>query len=583
MDHGDREQKDVTGATRRPAAKHALIPATSSSTSTIMSSNPLDSVNQSSSDLENGVRIDGSEHLFACKPSSTPFPHLISTYSIHINSELPLINNHIDDLETEIAYVERKIALLKDRRMQLRSEIRLHRGMTSPFRRFPAELLIKLFEHTIPIDGLNDGLPVSNQPWVLAAVCRRWRDIVVSTPTLWCSLTIDPAPNRCSVLKRIDILPAVLERYSYHSADADLYITTRDFRSVRYALGVLWAHAHRIRYLKLDIISFMDLASRPLPRLERLHLTNTIIELPRLFYHDTWTNLKHLLIEGETWLSISAFDLLKEAFPWERLTSLSIMQMYDLDSLVRLMERLSHTLVSLDISKSRNSARLSSPGQHIRMQKLLSLECDIDDENEFCQFINLLTTPSLRSLHVNTPRDEASASAINSLITRSSNWLAISSLAFIPMGHIPEEAADELYPTILVLQNYAMRGNLQELVISSQCATTVYHLLETLIEDPAPSRESSFLSIKSLTLRFLDVPNYWLSCGNMMKPDAKRMLSGEGGSVKMKLRCAPTTGIEPAMFQPLLDVFRSKGLEAEVISEESYLRSVPPELEWDEY
>ncbi|KAF9023031.1 hypothetical protein BDZ89DRAFT_919358, partial [Hymenopellis radicata] len=57
------------------------------------------------------------------------------------------------------------------------------RGVLSPLRCLPQEILTKIFNLSC-VDH-TDILDTSGGPWLLGQVCRRWRNIVVSTPLLW--------------------------------------------------------------------------------------------------------------------------------------------------------------------------------------------------------------------------------------------------------------------------------------------------------------------------------------------------------------------------------------------------------------
>ncbi|KIK33520.1 hypothetical protein CY34DRAFT_38321, partial [Suillus luteus UH-Slu-Lm8-n1] len=71
------------------------------------------------------------------------------------------------------------------KRDKIRS-VNLHEGLGPAISRLPAELLSEIFTHTLPpFDGF---LPPSKlrPPILLTRVCRRWREVAVGTPNLWC-------------------------------------------------------------------------------------------------------------------------------------------------------------------------------------------------------------------------------------------------------------------------------------------------------------------------------------------------------------------------------------------------------------
>ncbi|KAJ7605298.1 hypothetical protein FB45DRAFT_1042430 [Roridomyces roridus] len=57
-------------------------------------------------------------------------------------------------------------------------------------KRMPPEILADIFSWTLPpMNELRgDVSDLETSPWVLTQVCSRWRDISLSTPSLWCNI-----------------------------------------------------------------------------------------------------------------------------------------------------------------------------------------------------------------------------------------------------------------------------------------------------------------------------------------------------------------------------------------------------------
>jgi hypothetical protein len=66
--------------------------------------------------------------------------------------------------------------------------VNLHKGIGPAISRLPAELLSEIFMHTLP--PFDEFLSPSKlrPPMLLTRICRRWREVVVGTPNLWCRL-----------------------------------------------------------------------------------------------------------------------------------------------------------------------------------------------------------------------------------------------------------------------------------------------------------------------------------------------------------------------------------------------------------
>ncbi|KAJ3989125.1 hypothetical protein F5890DRAFT_134963 [Lentinula detonsa] len=88
----------------------------------------------------------------------------------------------------------------------------------------PSELLLIIFEHTLPLekDPLEDPdnadavsptwpdiFDLKNGPWVLGQVCRRWRSIALSIPQLWSTFYVRLPRRKDSA---VDVLQAWLGR-----------------------------------------------------------------------------------------------------------------------------------------------------------------------------------------------------------------------------------------------------------------------------------------------------------------------------------------------------------------------------------
>ncbi|KAJ7918990.1 hypothetical protein B0H13DRAFT_1990934 [Mycena leptocephala] len=72
------------------------------------------------------------------------------------------------------------------------SEIRKRDEAPSPIHSIPPEIVSLIFEFTLPPFVPSYGLAsVQNGPWVLSAVCSRWRYIALSQPSLWTTIFLD--------------------------------------------------------------------------------------------------------------------------------------------------------------------------------------------------------------------------------------------------------------------------------------------------------------------------------------------------------------------------------------------------------
>ncbi|KAG1732073.1 hypothetical protein EDB19DRAFT_2041609 [Suillus lakei] len=166
---------------------------------------------------------------------------------------------------------------LVEKKEKITQSMNLHKGFISPLWRFPNELLSQIFHDCLP-----DTLSRSDGLMLLIGICRRWREVATSTPSLWRRLYMQvndtdwPRAASCydSWLKwsrglalslafsGIDIpelwlpdLPALEELTIYLdngitvASMPQLPSTMRKFTAVlpsfeyrRYSIGPMWAH-----------------------------------------------------------------------------------------------------------------------------------------------------------------------------------------------------------------------------------------------------------------------------------------------------------------------------------------------------
>ncbi|TDL20351.1 hypothetical protein BD410DRAFT_841449 [Rickenella mellea] len=117
-------------------------------------------------------------------------------------------NHHLYELssmfwERELSSVNDTIARLLTKRDNLNGEVLAHKALLAPARLLLPELISEVFTHSVncipPAQGGLDNnkalcrfaIPSVNEaPLVLGQVCRLWREIALSTPSLWSTISI---------------------------------------------------------------------------------------------------------------------------------------------------------------------------------------------------------------------------------------------------------------------------------------------------------------------------------------------------------------------------------------------------------
>ncbi|KAJ7812039.1 hypothetical protein B0H14DRAFT_2190716, partial [Mycena olivaceomarginata] len=86
-------------------------------------------------------------------------------------------------LDATIAALKAELSKLLEERESLDAEVRKHEGALSPLRRMPVEIVSLIFKFAAPFRSYV--MSVKEGPWILSAVCSRWRTIALSQPNLW--------------------------------------------------------------------------------------------------------------------------------------------------------------------------------------------------------------------------------------------------------------------------------------------------------------------------------------------------------------------------------------------------------------
>jgi hypothetical protein len=68
----------------------------------------------------------------------------------------------------------------------------IDQGDEPPLSRFPVEVLCQIFVSCLPAETHNFRVSPDLAPLLLTRICRRWREIAVNTPSLWCRLYVRP-------------------------------------------------------------------------------------------------------------------------------------------------------------------------------------------------------------------------------------------------------------------------------------------------------------------------------------------------------------------------------------------------------
>ncbi|KAJ7609983.1 hypothetical protein DFH06DRAFT_1346119 [Mycena polygramma] len=234
-----------------------------------------------------------------------------------INSELANLKTSITRLEVEHAILGHHLA-----------------RYIYPVLSLPNEVVSEIFLHTLKPSEYPFADPQS--PLFLGHICQRWRDIALSTPSLWTtiSLEIDNISEPDSCLRLLDIL---LTR----SRQCPLYVViteecarhdTKAWLARRF-IDAIVPHRRRLQVLRLKV-DYADLPNfqSDLPLLRTLH----IWPLP---YSQPPINASPLFLGAPKLKTVGIHGLHHAMFPfaWDQLTSLFLFTRACLDNVAQIL------------------------------------------------------------------------------------------------------------------------------------------------------------------------------------------------------------------------------------------------------
>ncbi|KAG1756715.1 uncharacterized protein EDB91DRAFT_1213476 [Suillus paluster] len=117
----------------------------------------------------------------------------ISAVITERQQQLDAVSHEISDLETIMDSVKNHHQQLVEKKEKIIQSMNFHKGLVSVLWRLPTEVLAQIFHHCLPDfrrweHAYSWPCLKREAPMVLTRVCRRWRDVVVGIPSLWCKL-----------------------------------------------------------------------------------------------------------------------------------------------------------------------------------------------------------------------------------------------------------------------------------------------------------------------------------------------------------------------------------------------------------
>ncbi|KAK1219699.1 hypothetical protein PQX77_017560 [Marasmius sp. AFHP31] len=412
----------------------------------------------------------------------------------------------IRNYEIEINKLKAAMVVLENKRSGTKKTMGQLQSLLSPIHRLPPEILSRIFMFCSEKNHVRpDRMP---PVFGLSVVCGRWREIVLSRPHLWASLSIpywrwrrhqQPALNNNTemFMARSRSFPLTIEIDFMEEDDDDELLPNLETFSALHILANLSA-----RWVNLSLVGITPLMLR--------HLFQEIREnLPHPQHLRITEGYSTRIATGQPGVIANALLL-----PWGSIRRMAFSDAYTSDSLEFLASK-SVTLDYLDLELNMGDRTTRFEG-HVDSMITKGLSVTTFEQDHLTRLFNSTTIPQLSSLDIaglfDKPRrcwERWSQSPIHNFLLRSAcpithlrlKWLPISSsqatslLQLIPglTSLSIEECPSELTKKGLTKNAIVTRGFLNRLSVDHGGAS----LFASLINDPGSDEEALTTAISS--------------------------------------------------------------------------------------
>lgn len=289
--------------------------------------------------------------------------------SVHLDDKLASILKTVDldleDYDAEIQHLKNRLSLLETERERLRLYSARHRGLLSPVRKIPNEILYTIIDMCCDMNSFTvekDKTSYSHRraPAIaVSSVCTRWRQIALALPAIWSRLSlawdVDAVDASHGEDDKNDALPLImcLERSLAYPLSVELHIDgwLLETAPCHPTIAKLLQQMARFRsysFHSLDTLSshlFRGLSSH-FPLLEDLCLSaDGISDSELAFFAGKTPKLKRLSQSA----SVVA---LPTGFPYAQLTTMNVKGVTGARRVQTILDKSSLNLVSLTIQDS---------------------------------------------------------------------------------------------------------------------------------------------------------------------------------------------------------------------------------------
>ncbi|KAG2145450.1 uncharacterized protein EDB93DRAFT_1151104 [Suillus bovinus] len=307
----------------------------------------------------------------------------------------------ISGLEAVMNNVKNFHQQVVEKKEKITQSMNLHKGLVSALWRLPTEILSQIFIHCLPETKLLLSPSTLKAPMLLTGICRRWREVTLGTPDLWCRLYVEVDDRDWEQaafcydlwLKRSRGRPLSLALGRYHSTKLRSLLQPYITHITSLRVSTCFSQGEWPQLFLTDLPALQELAILGMTNVDIPTIAQFISRLP-----STMRSLK--FIDMGPFFDIERLSSLSPV--WAHLTDVQITVLNPNAALhlLRLCPNLSSLTfhVVLDQEESLNSFT------HTKLQSL-GIPHGTLSKRLLSDLLNALTLPNLRTLEVKARRD----------------------------------------------------------------------------------------------------------------------------------------------------------------------------------
>ncbi|KAJ7430431.1 hypothetical protein B0H11DRAFT_1627498, partial [Mycena galericulata] len=286
--------------------------------------------------------------------------------------------------------IERQILDLNTAIQALRAEQDLIKGQLDDYKypvlALPNEIVSEIFIHFLPVYPLCPPQTGLLSPTILTQICRKWREIALTTPALWRAIML------CD--ENIDYEQQVhtLEIWLSRSGSCPLSIQMEDFDSmpINMCIEAIAPHRARLEHAKLQMTPHgVHRIQGPMPLLRQISI--------RLPYESVPSHMEFRDVPRLRAATLWEAQFTNNLLPWSQLTSLTLVAKSPSECTPILKETVNLVHCKLFTGEE---VHIRQPDISLPFLESLVFVQWFDDEDPAIHYLDTFIVPALRKLQI---------------------------------------------------------------------------------------------------------------------------------------------------------------------------------------